>query len=76
MGNLPDVHAANIHDTKGEVFNFEKALFYCLSIQDVCADNAYRKHLKNNFEVFHNIRMDISEQLTSTFEVMPEVNSD
>lgn len=72
MGNLLAVHVyvANIHDTKGEVFTFEKALFYYPSIQSVCVDNAYRKHFKNNFEIFHNIRVDISERLTSTFEVM------
>lgn len=37
------VHAANIHDTKGGVFTFEKALFYYPSIQGVCADGAYKK---------------------------------
>ena len=73
MENLLAVHAVNIHDTKGGVFTFEKALFYYPSIQGVCADNAYRKHFKNNFEVFHNIGVDISKLLTFTFEVMPEL---
>lgn len=50
------VHVANIHDIKGEVFTFEKALFYYLSVIGVCADNAYRKHFKNNFEIFHYIK--------------------
>lgn len=74
MGNIlaVHVHAANIHDTKGGVFTFEKALFYYPTKQGVCADNAYRKHFKDNFEVFHNIRVDISEHLTSTFEVLPK----
>ena len=62
------VHAANIHDTKVGVFTFEKALFYYPSIIGVCADNDYRKHFKNNFEEFHNIRVDISEHLASTFK--------
>ena len=74
MGNLlaVHVHAANIHDTKGGVFTFEKALFYYLTIIGVCADNAYRKHFKNIFEEFHNLKMDISKRLESTFKVMPK----
>ena len=66
------VHAANIHDTKGGVFTFEKALFYYPTVIGVCADNAYRKHFKNIFEEFHNLKVDISEHLTSAFQVMPE----
>ena len=62
----------NIHDTNGGVFTFEKALFYYLSVRKVCADNAYRKHFKQIFEEFHNIRVDISEHLTSTFTFMPK----
>ena len=74
MGNILafHVHAANIHDTNGGVFTFEKALFYYPKIIGVCADNAYRKHFRNNFEEFHNIKVDISERLTSNFEVMPK----
>lgn len=49
MGNILSVyvHAANIHDTKGSVFTFEKALFYYPSIEGVCADSAYKKHFRN-----------------------------
>ena len=74
MGNLlcVNIHAANIHDTKGGVFTFEKALFYYPSIEGVCADSAYKKHFKNIFEEFHNLKVDISERLTSTFQVMPK----
>ncbi|MDE6426447.1 MAG: hypothetical protein K2K89_09995 [Ruminococcus sp.] len=74
MGNLlaVHVHAANIHDTKGGVFTFEKALFYYPAIIGVCADNAYRKHFKNTFETFYNIKVDISKRLESTFKVMPK----
>ena len=74
MGNIlaVHVHVTNIHDTKGRVFTFENALFYYPSIVGVCADNAYRKHFKNHFEEFHNIRVDISEHLTSAFKVMPK----
>lgn len=74
MGNLlaVHVHAANVHDTKGGVFTFEKALFYYPSLIGVCADNAYRKHFKNTFETFYNIKVDISKRLDSTFKVMPK----
>lgn len=74
MGNLlaVHVHAANIHDTKGGVFTFEKALFYSPSLIGVCADNAYRKHFKDTFETFYNIKVDISKRLDSTFKVMPK----
>ena len=53
-------------------FPSEKALFYYPSVRGVCADNAYRKHFKQIFEEFHNIRVDIPEHLTSTFTVMPK----
>lgn len=74
MGNLlaVHVHAANVHDTKGGVFIFEKALFYYPTIIGVCADNAYRKHFKNTFETFYNIKVDISKRLDSAFKVMPK----
>lgn len=75
MGNLLSVyvHAANIHDTKGGVFAFEKTLFYYPSIEGVCADGAYKKHFRNIFEEFHNLKVDISERLDSTFKIMPKL---
>lgn len=74
MGNFLciNVHVANIHDTKGGVFTFEKALFYYPSIEGVCANSAYKKHFRNIFEEFHNLKVNISERLTSTFTVMPK----
>ncbi len=74
MGNIlaVHVHVANTHDTNGGVFTFEKALFYYLSVRGVCADNVYRKCFKQIFKEFHNIRVDISEHLASTFTVMPK----
>ena len=66
------VHAANIHDTKGGIFTFEKVLFYYPSIEGVCANIAYRKHFSNIFEDFHNLKVDISERLISTFQVIPK----
>jgi transposase len=55
------------------VFTFEKALFRYPSIVGVlCDDSAYKKHFKNIFEEFHNLKVDISERLDSTFKVMPK----
>ena len=74
MGNLlaVHVHAANIHDTKGGVYTFEKALYHYPSIEAGCADEGYRGTFKNTFEIFHNIRIDISKQINPVFEVMPK----
>ena len=65
MGNLlaVHVHAANIHDTKGGVYTFEKALCRYPSIEAGCADEGYRGTFINTFEIFHNIRIDISKQI-------------
>lgn len=54
MGNLlaVHVHAANIHDTKGGVYTFEKALYHYPSIEASCADEGYRGTFKNTFEIF------------------------
>ena len=58
------VHAANIHDTKGGIYTFEKALYRDLTIQAGCADGGYRGTFQNTFDEFHNIRIDISMQMT------------
>ena len=73
MGNLlcVHVHAANIHDTKGGVYTFEKALFRYPTIIAACADQGCRGTFKNTFETFHNIRIDISPRIKNTFEVQP-----
>ena len=65
MGNLLciRVHAANIHDTKGGVYTFEKALYRYPTIQAGCADGGYRGTFQNTFDEFHNIRIDISMQI-------------
>ena len=76
MGNLlsVNVHAANIHDTKGGVYTFEKALYRYPTIQAGCADGGYRGTFKNTFEEFHNIRIDISMQIKEQkgFQVLPK----
>lgn len=65
MGNLLciHVHAANIHDTKGGIYTFEKALYRYPTIQAGCADGGYRGTFRNTFDEFHNIRIDISMQI-------------
>ena len=65
MGNLLciHVHAANIHDTKGGVYTFEKAIYRYPTIRAGCADGGYRGTFRNTFDEFHNIRIDISMQI-------------
>ena len=74
MGNLlaVHIHAANIHDTKGGVFPFEKAFYKYPTIIGVCADYTYHKYFKNILEEFYNIKVDISKRLDATFKVMPK----
>lgn len=67
-----NVHQANKHDTKGGVFVFEKALFLYPEIEACCADEGYRGTFKSTFEIFHNIRIDISKQIKPVFEVLPK----
>ena len=76
MGNLLciHVHAANIHDTKGGVYTFEKALYRYPTIQAGCADGGYRGTFQNTFDEIHNIRIDISMQIKEQkgFQVLPK----
>ena len=76
MGNLLciHVHAANIHDTKGGVYTFEKALYRYPTIQAGCADGGYRGTFRNTFDEFHNIRIDISMRIKEQkgFQVLPK----
>ena len=75
MGNIlaVHVHEANKHDTKGGIFVFEKALFLYPEIEAGCADGGYRGTFKNTFEIFHNIRIDISQQIKpKCFTVLPK----
>ncbi|MDE6835156.1 MAG: hypothetical protein K2J39_13060 [Ruminococcus sp.] len=73
MGNLLSVHvhAANIHDTRGGVYTFEKALFRYPTFIGARADQGYRGRFKNTFEIFHNIKIDISPRIKNEFEVKP-----
>ncbi len=67
-------NAANIHDTKGGVYTFEKALYRYPTIQAGCADGGYRGTFRNTFDEFHNIRIDISMQIKEQkgFQVLPK----
>ena len=73
MGNLlcVHVHVGNIHDTKGGVYTLEKALYHYPTLIGVCADQGYRGTFKNSFEIFHNIKVDISPQIKNEFEIQP-----
>ena len=73
MGNLlcVHVHAGNIHDTKGGVYTLEKALYHYPTLIGVCADQGYRGTFKNTFEIFHNIKVDISPRIKNEFEIQP-----
>ena len=53
MGNLlcVHVHVGNIHDTKGGVYTFEKALYRYPTLIGVRADQGYRDTFKNTFEI-------------------------
>ena len=73
MGNLlcVNVHEANIHDTKGGVYTFEKAFQRYTSINGVCADKGYRGTFKNIIEIFHKFKVDISPKIKNNFEIQP-----
>ena len=76
MGNIlaVHIHAANIHDTKGGVYTFEKALYRYPTIRAGCADGGYRGTFKNTFEYFYNKQVDISMQIKEQkgFHVTPK----
>ena len=73
MGNLlcVHVHAGNIHDTKGGVYTFEKALYRYPTLIGVRADQGDRGTFKNTFEIFHNLKVDISPRIKNEFEIQP-----
>ncbi len=73
MGNLlcVNVHAANIHDTKGGVYTFEKALYRYPTIIGGRADQGYRGTFVKTFDLFHNIKIHISPRIKNTFEIHP-----
>ena len=65
------VHAGNIHDTKGGVYTFEKALYRYPTLIGVRADQGYGGTFKNTFEIFHNLKVDISPRIKNGFEIQP-----
>ena len=64
----------NIHDTKGGIYTFEKALYRYPTIQTGYADGGYRGTFRNTFDEFYNIRIDISMQIKEQkgFQVLPK----
>ena len=49
----------------------EKALYHYPTLIGVCADQGYRGTFKNTFEIFHNIKVDISPRIKNEFEIQP-----
>ena len=75
MGNLlcVHVHAGNIHDTKGGVYTFEKALYRYPTLIGVRADQGYRGTFKNTFEIFHNLRTRLHKHMRTSFrQILPQ----
>jgi len=74
MGNILSVqiHAANIHDTKGGLYVFAKALKKYPAITAGCADEGYRGTFKRVMEEVFKVRIDISKQIKPKFEVLPK----
>jgi len=73
MGNLLTVrvHAANIHDAVGGVDVMVDAFAKYPSLLGVCGDDAYRKSFKETIEKL-GLRVDISEKISSGWEVLPK----
>ena len=75
MGNplCVHVHAGNIHDTKGGVYTFEKALYRYPTLIGVRADQGYRGTFKNTFEIFHNLRTRLHKHMRTSFrQILPQ----
>ena len=56
---------------KGGVYTFEKALYRYPTLSGVRADQGYRGTFKNTFEIFHNLKVDISPRIKNGFEIQP-----
>ena len=48
-----------------------KKLYRYLTLIRVYADQGYRGTFKNTFEIFHNIKVDISPRIKNEFEIQP-----
>ena len=48
-----------------------KKLYRYLTLIRVYADQGYRGTFKNTFEIFHNIKVDISPRTKNEFEIQP-----
>ena len=65
LGNLlsVEVHAANIHDTKGGILAAQKALAKYPSILRFCADADYRSTFEKDILERYGLEVDISEKI-------------
>ena len=74
MGNLLAivVHAANIHDTKSGITVAKRALEIYPSIRGFCGDAGYRKTFENDVADILGLGVDISERITSQWQILPK----
>ena len=63
------VHVDNIHNIKGGIYTFEKALYRYPTIIGTRTNQEYRGTFKNTFEIYHNIKSDISPRIKNEFEI-------
>ena len=56
---------------QGRSIYFWKALYRYPTLIGVRADQGYRGTFKNTFEIFHNLKVDISPRIKNEFEIQP-----
>lgn len=66
------VHAANIHDTVGGCFVFEKALKKYPSLKGVCADAGYRKTMEKFVKNVCQKTIEISQRISEKWVILPK----
>jgi putative transposase len=74
MGNLLAVvvHAANIHDTMSGIDPAYLAFELYPTIKAFCGDAGYRGTFIDDVDEYLGLRVDISERISSKFEVIPK----
>jgi len=67
-----EVHAANIHDTKGGITTACRAIDKYPTIEKFCGDNGYRGTFVDYVAWDFQQEVDISSRIKPTFEVIPK----
>lgn len=67
-----EVHAANIHDTKGGYEVAARAMSSYPTIKRFCGDDGYRGTFIDDVEWAFQMGVDISSRIAPIFEVMPK----